>query len=158
MSSLNDANLNALDLLDAKLDDLSDLPEWVTFPAGIYKVKPSVKTESKINPKTKLKETIITVGAKLLEIKELTDEGGVRVAVGAETSARYTWENEYGQGGLKVLLKPIAAATGISSVKQLLEMLGTADSVLLVMSTRESTNATTGKTATYQVFSDLIQD
>lgn len=154
MSNLNDAKMG-LDLLDAKLEDLQDLPEWTVFPAGVYKVKPTVKIEKKKN-KANVTETIITIGAKLLEIKEVADEKATRVEVGSETSCRFTWENEFGQGGLKVLLKPIATVTGNSSVSQLLEILGSADDVILVMDTRDSTNAQTGKTTTYQVFKDLI--
>ena len=157
MSNLNDSTMNTLDLLDAKLSDLADLPEWVTFPAGVYKCKPSVKIEKKANQKTKLMETIITVGAKCIEVKEVQDATQPKVAVDSETSTRYTWENDYGQGALKKLLAPIAAITKIESVKKLLDVLDTADSVLFVMDTREVTNAA-GKTATYQVFSDLIVD
>jgi hypothetical protein len=155
MSSLNDSTLNTLDLLDAKLEDLADLPEWVTFPAGVYKCKPSVKIEKKLNTKSKAMETIITIGAKLIEIKELNDPASVKVAVDSETSCRFTWENEFGQGGLKKLLAPIAALTKISSVKQLLDILGSADDVLFAMDTRDVTNSS-NKTATYQVFTDLI--
>ena len=158
MTDINSANLNTLDLLDAKLSDMSDLPEWVVFPAGVYKVKPSVKIERKANQKTKVMETVITVNAKCIEVKEVQDATQPRVAVDSETSTRYTWENEYGQGGLKKLLAPIAAITKLDSVKKLLDVLDSADSVLIVMDTRDSTNAQTNKTTTYQVFADLIVD
>ena len=154
MANLNDSTVNTLSLLDAKLEDLADLPEWVLFPAGVFEVKPSVKTETKVNGKTKTKETIVTIGAKLLSIKELADPASAKPEPGAETSVRFTWEHEYGRGALKRLLKPIAEVTKVSKVSQLLEILNTADSVLIVMDIREA--EVKGQTRNYQQFTDLI--
>jgi hypothetical protein len=157
MTDLNNASVSTLDLLDATLDDMNDLPSWSNFPAGVYKVKPGIKQEKKKNAKTGAVETHITVTAKLLEVRELASAESTPPDVGSETQVRYTWENEYGQGGLKNLLKPIAAATGLKKVPELLEVLNTADDVLLVMGTRAGkAPAGGGEAPQYQVFSDLI--
>lgn len=154
MTDLNNASVSTLDLLDATLDDMKDLPQWITFPAGVYKVKPSVKMEKK---KVKNEEvTVITVGATLLEVREINNKEEVAPEIGAVTSVAYNWENEYGQGGLKNLLKPIGAATGAAKVTDLLELLNTADSVLLVMGVREGKAQDNKPAAKFQQFTDLI--
>ncbi len=154
MTDLNNASVSTLDLLDASLDDMADLPEWKIFPAGVYRVKPEVKQESKKQKGESV--TVITVTATLLEggIKEKNDPASADPAVGSQTNVRFTWENEYGQGGLKNLLKPISAATGVKKVGDLLQLLGTADSVLLVMGVRKSSKD--GKDYENQTFTDLI--
>jgi hypothetical protein len=149
------ATVSTLSLLDASLDDMNDMPTWEVFPAGVYKVKPTVKQEKKKNDKG-VEETIITVGAKLLEVRELNSPEDKAPEIGAETSTRYTWENEYGQGGLKNLLKPIAAATGVKSVAQLLEILNDADDVVLVMGKRIVKGSAGKSDKEYQQFNDLM--
>lgn len=156
MTTLNDATVSTLSLLDASLDDMMDMPEWKNFPPGAYVVKPSIKQETKKNTKTNAMETHITVGAKLISVKELADPNSVAPEVGSEAQVRYTWENEYGQGGLKNLLKPVAAATGLKKVPELLEAINTADSLIFVMGIRKG-KAEAGKdTPEYQTFTDLI--
>lgn len=156
MSNLNDSTVNTMSLLDASLDDMNDMPEWKNFPPGAYTVKPSIKMESKKNTKTGITETHITVGAKLIAVKELADPNDTAPEVGAETQVRYTWENEYGQGGLKNLLKPVAAATSMTKVPELLDAINTADSLVLVMGLRKGKAGTDGSTPEYQTFTNLI--
>lgn len=156
MTSLNDANVSTLSLLDASLDDMNDMPEWKNFPPGAYTVKPSIKMETKKNAKTNESETHITVSAKLIAVKELADPNDTAPEVGSETQVRYIWQNEYGQGGLKNLLKPIAVATKLTKVPDLLEAIDTADSVVLVMGIRKGKAGTDGSAPEYQTFTDLI--
>jgi hypothetical protein len=163
MSNLNDASLNMLSLLDAKIEDLADMPTWSTFPAGAYKVKPSVKKEQKKNAKTNVMEDIITIGAKLIEVKETADPAAVKPEVGAETSSRFTWQNEYGQGGLKNLLMPIAtflktAGQPVPGVMGLMDILHSADSVIIVMGQRVVKGQNGAKDQVYQTFEDLMVD
>lgn len=155
--SLNDATVGTISLLDVSLDDMMDMPEWKNFPPGAYVVKTSIKQEQKKNTKTNEMETHITVGAKLLSVKELGDPNSTPPEIGAETQVRYTWENEYGQGGLKNLLKPVAAATGMKKVPELLEAIHTADSLVLVMGIRKGkATGTNTDVPEYQTFTDLI--
>lgn len=149
------ATVSTLSLLDASLDDMADMPTWSVFPAGVYKVKPTVKQEQKKNAEGVM-ETQITVGVKLLEVRELNSPESVAPEIGSETSCRYTWENEYGQGGLKNLLKPIAAVTGIKSVPQLLTTLHEADDVIMVMDIRTVRGQKGKSDKDYQQFIDLI--
>lgn len=154
-ADLNDAKVNTLDLLDAQLDDLKDLPEWKTFPPGVYLVKPVVKMEKKANT-----GLVISVTCTLLEggVLEMNDKDATPPEVGSQTSVNYNWDNEYAQGNIKNLLKPIAAATNgqVTKVADLLEMINTADSLKFVMGTREG-KAKDGKpAAVFQQFLDIL--
>lgn len=155
ISASTESKVSTLNLLDASLDDMADMPSWSTFPAGVYKVKPTVKQEKKKNKENK-EETLITVSAKLISVVELNSPDSVAPEIGSETSCRYTWENEFGQGGLKNLLKPIAAVTGEKSVPALLEILNTADDVGLVMDIRTVKGERGKSDRDYQQFTDLI--
>lgn len=155
MTDMNNASVSTLDLLDAQLDDMKDLPEWTIFPAGVYKIKPKVETKKKVQKGENV--TVITVTATLIEVKEMNEKDAVAPEIGSETSVNFTWENDYGQGGLKNLLKPIGAAVkdkGITKVSDLLQILGSADDVLLVMDVRESDKD--GKKTKFQQFKDLM--
>lgn len=154
-ANLNDAQISTISLLDAILDDMNDMPTWSRFPAGVYKVKPSVKTEVKKN-QAGVSETHITISCKLLAVVELADAASVAPEVGSETQVRYTWENEYGQGGLKNLLKPVAAASGQKSVPVLLDLINNADDLVFVMDIRAGKADAKGVKAEYQTFTDLI--
>lgn len=162
-NDLSTSTLNTLSLLDAKIEDLADMPTWSTFPAGAYKVKPSVKREQKKNSKTGVVEDIITIGAKLIEVKETADPAAVRPEVGSETSSRFTWQNEYGQGGIKNLLTPVAtflknAGQSVPGVVGLMDILHSADSVIIVMGQRIVKGQNGGKDQVYQTFEDLMVD
>lgn len=98
-------------LLDANLDDLADLPEFGVFPAGAHKV--CIKWEEKIvnnHPCIELQMTAI-------ETEELSNPEDTPLAPGAEGSVLFMLDNEFGQGKLKQVAAPLAAATGESSLR-----------------------------------------
>lgn len=103
-------------LLDANLDDLADLPEFGVYPAGVHKV--IIKWESKEvagHPCVELK-------MKAIETEELSNpEADQPLTAGAEGNVLYMLDNEFGQGNLKKVIKPLAAATGQSTLSGAME-------------------------------------
>lgn len=126
-------------LLDANLDDLADLPEFKPFPNGAYRV--TIEFECKeVNkhPSVELKLTCV-------ETLELSDAAAdVPVEAGTQCSVLYMLDNEYGQGTLKEVLKPLAIHLGVTKVTELMEC-AKGTEVLVVTKQRQSKD----KTATY---------
>lgn len=86
-------------LLDAKLDDLSDVPEFKVFPAGVYKVTFSAEAKKLgEHPAVDLTFTVV-------EVLELAAATETPPAVGDTSSAAYMLDNDIGQGQLKEILK-----------------------------------------------------
>lgn len=110
-------NLDMLNsLLDANLDDLADLPEFGTYPPGAHKV--SIKWESKeVN-----KHPCLELQMVAIETEELANpEADQPLVAGAQGSVLYMLDNEFGQGNLKRTIKPLAEATGLSSLREIIE-------------------------------------
>jgi hypothetical protein len=102
-------------LLDASLDDLADLPEFGTYPAGSHKV--TIKWEQKeVN-----KHPCVELQMVAIETEELSNPADTPLNPGAEGSVLFMLDNEFGQGKLKQIIKPLAAATGQASLRGIIE-------------------------------------
>lgn len=109
------SELNINDILDSQLDDLADLPEFSVYPAGSHKV--TIKWESK-----KVNEhPSIELQMKAIETVELANPTDTPLAAGAEGSVLFMLDNEFGQGALKALMKPLAVETGATSISAIME-------------------------------------
>lgn len=99
--------MNIDQLLDSTLDDLADLPEFKTFPAGAYNgmVKLSVK---KMGDNTGVEFHFTNQ-----EVVELSDPTAEAPAAGATTSVGFLLNNEYGQGALKKVLESMKAGLNL---------------------------------------------
>lgn len=103
------------DLLDANLDDLADLPEFGVFPAGVHKVVISWEQKTVNNhPSIELK-------MKAIETEELSNPEDTPLTAGAEGSVLFMLDNEFGQGKLKQIIKPLAGATGQGQLRGIIE-------------------------------------
>ena len=110
---MSEFNIN--DILDSQLDDLADLPEFSVYPAGSHKV--TIKWESK-----KVNEhPSIELQMKAIETVELANPTDTPLAAGAEGSVLFMLDNEFGQGALKALMKPLAVETGATSISAIME-------------------------------------
>ena len=103
------------DILDAQLDDLADLPEFGVFPVGAHRVTVEF-AKKEINGKKN-----VELSLTLIEHVELADPSAVPMSPGAKGSVLYSLENEFGQGKLKEILKPFAAALGTGSLRDTME-------------------------------------
>jgi len=103
-------------ILDANLDDLADLPEFGTYPAGTHKVV------IQFEEKTVNDHPCLELQMKAVETEELANPGVDQpLAPGAEGSVLFMLDNEFGQGKLKQVIKPLAAALGVSSLRAVVE-------------------------------------
>jgi len=109
-------NDNISSLLDANLDDLADLPEFVVPPAGAYNATIISIEEKKIG-----EHPAVEMKFKLNETRELASATDAPVAPGTECSVSFMLDNEFGVGGMKAALAPLKAAFGTGSARETME-------------------------------------
>ena len=138
MNTNTNAQVDIDSLLDVSLDDIADLPEFMVFPAGAHRC--TIAFEKKMigtHPAVELKLTA-------LETVELTDPSETPLEAGTESSVAYMLDNEFGQGNMKKVMKPLAEHFGITQVSQLMEA-AKGTECLVVTKKRQNKD----KTATY---------
>lgn len=105
------------DLLDASIDDLADLPEFTTYPAGTHRVTFTWKAK-KVND-TRAFEFKFSA----IETLELADPATDQpLEAGAETTTMYQLDNEFAQGKFKPLVKALAEHHGVATIGEALEL------------------------------------
>ena len=109
---MSDLSLDSM--LDVSLDDIADLPEFLVYPAGAYRVTINFDAK-KINEHPSVETKL-----KMLEVLELSDPSATPPEVGAESSVAYMMDNEFGQGNFKKLVKPLCEHHGITNLAQVI--------------------------------------
>jgi len=107
------SNDNTASLLDANLDDLADLPEFVVPPAGAYNATILSVEEKKIG-----EHPAVEMKFKLMETLELASATDAPVAPGTECGISFMLDNEFGVGGMKAALAPLKAALGTATARE----------------------------------------
>lgn len=112
---MNDTT-NIDSLLDGTLDDLADMPEFGTYPAGTHRCiiqweKKEVNKHPSLELKMKAVETV--------ELSNPTEDAPL--AAGAEGNVLFMLDNEISQGKLKIVLKCLAGMFGGASIKEVTE-------------------------------------
>lgn len=108
-------------LLDSTLDDLADMPEFKPFPAGAHRVtiEMEVKAVNDI-PSLDIKMTAV-------ETVELANPEDLPVKTGDTTNMLIMLKkkdgtrNEFSEGKMKELMKPLAAHFGTTTNRETLE-------------------------------------
>lgn len=121
-------NLDNLDdieaLLDKNLDDIDDLPEFKTFPAGIHKcnIKWARKDIEKTVDGSKKKVPHMELTLTAIETLELADQADQDKLpkVGDKCSTAYDLTNEFALGALKKAVKSLAEATGKQKLMEII--------------------------------------
>lgn len=113
MSEVNNASLDSL--LDSSIDDLADMPAFAVLPAGVFRVALSFE-QKEVN-----KHPSVEMKLVVREVVEMADTSEAPPAVGDESGMLFMLDNEFGQGSLKEIVKPLAAATGGSSLREVLD-------------------------------------
>lgn len=104
-------------LLGASLDDLPDMPAFVTWPAGAYRCAVSLEMkEINDNPVVEAKYT-------LKEVLELAKDGDKAPEPGSTNSEAFFLNKEIGIGKLKEFLKPFAIKFGEGGVQALIDLI-----------------------------------
>lgn len=111
---MSDNNFDSI--LDANLDDLSDLPEFANFPAGVHRCTVSIIQKS-INNKPAMEVTLTAI--ETVELSKPEEDKPINP--GQTASSAYFMDNEFGQGAFKKLVAPLAASLGVSSIRDLIE-------------------------------------
>lgn len=134
-------------LLDGKLDDLADMPEFKPFPAGLHRVY------GKMEQKVVNNHPCIELKLKAIETVELpANSEDTPLVPGAETSVLFMLDNEIGQGSFKKVMKNIAEVFGVEKTNRelLAEMSGWVECVVVTKQRRNKE-----KTQTYTDIVDL---
>lgn len=135
----NQTNDETLDMLDETLDDLADMPSTQPFAAGAHLVSLKVKRIPK-----KVGGYIAEMTFK--EVVELSNPNGAEPAEGDKSTMFISTKkkdgtvNEFGQGQLKLFLKPIGALLETSSVNEILEATKDGIDVIVVVGVRKGTD------------------
>jgi len=104
---------NISSLLDANLDDLADLPEFVVPPAGAYMATIVAITEKKVG-----EHPAVEFKFRLDSTVELASATDAPVKDGTECGVAFMLDNEFGVGKLKAVMKPLQVACGTSTVRE----------------------------------------
>jgi hypothetical protein len=134
----NEAHDDTMDMLDETLDDLADMPSTKPFPAGAHLVS------------LKMKRIPKKVGGYVVEmtfknVVELSNPSSEEPAVGDKstmfihTKKKDQTPNEFGQGQLKLFLKPIGAMLGTNSIQECLDATNAGLDIIAVVSVRKGT-------------------
>lgn len=102
-------------LLDATLDDLADLPEFFIFPDGEHKC--TINWEEKMLGK----HPALCIKLKAIETTELADSDDTPLKEGDTSEVPFMLDNEYGQGALKKVSKPIMENLGCNTLREMVE-------------------------------------
>ena len=103
------------DLMDANIDDLQDLPKFEVPPQGHYKLQ--VSLESKVVNE----HPCIEASCVILDTLELANPEATKAEPGGKFSCLFMMDNEWGQGGFKGFVSPIATAVGAKTVCESVE-------------------------------------
>ena len=109
-------------LLDQELDDLSDIPTFDPFPAGVHRVLLSLEAKEKPVAGHPSVECLL----KMVEVQELEDTvNAVAPDPGSEANCLFMLDNEFGQGKLKMVCKVMAPVVGSTNTREIVD--GTTD-------------------------------
>lgn len=118
---MSNQNTDLDSILDSTLDDLADMPEFKPFPAGAHRATITMEVKS-VND-------IPSLDIKLegIETVELSNPEDTPIKQGDSTNQLIMLKkkdgtrNEYSEGKMKELLKPLAANFGTTTNRETIE-------------------------------------
>jgi hypothetical protein len=144
---MNDTNatMNSMDsLLDATLDDLADLPEFLPFPPGLHTCVLNFTTK-KVNTKT-----VVDIKLTAVETVELADPSATPLTRGATCNVSYFIDNVYAQGALKKIAQSLQAH--FTDAKSLSAIMREAEGCTCNVVTKQRPNKDKS-----QVYTDIVE-
>lgn len=121
----NESN-ETLDDLDETLDDLADMPETKPWAVGSYAAKMTIKRNLGADKKKKGAYIAEFVHQETIELANPADETattkeGDKSTIFISTVDKEGKKNEFAQGTLKMLMKPLAELYQTNSISEILE-------------------------------------
>lgn len=149
MSEAQVENFDLDSILDMSLDDVEDLPEFVTPPPGHYKL-----LLKKLEQKTLSEKPALVFSYAVIETLELSNEADTPVAgdLKSEFSETFFLNNEKGLAFAKKNLAPLSAHFGVKTVRELIAACEGGVEVAATIKNR----ANKEKTAIYPSVSNII--
>lgn len=129
-----------LDMLDETLDDLADLPESKPFPAGAHLCTVHVRRNTN-KPGSYVVELVHKEVIELsspVEDESLLPKPGDKSTVFISTKKKDGTVNEFGQGQLKLVLKPMAEVANSTSISEILDAIKSGVDCGVVVGIRKS--------------------
>lgn len=103
-------------LLDMQLDDLEDLPEFGSFPAGAHRCFATLE-QKEVNGKP-----AVELSLKLIEHLELANAAEAKeLQAGSIASTLYFLDNEFGRGKLKKICAVLGAHLGTGVLREIID-------------------------------------
>lgn len=134
------SDLDNMDLLDMDLDDLADLPETKPFATGAHRVYIKVqmgKKDDKPNPNTYIAQLTYIAEEELADPntpEEARSKEGDQCSVFFHIKKKDGSRNEFGEGQLKAVVRPLARALNVSKLSEVIE--ATQDGVEVIVQTK----------------------
>lgn len=135
-ANANNMQDETIDMLDETLDDLADLPETKPFPAGVHVVNLKIRK----NPKKPGQYVTELIHQEVMELANPDDahpKPGDKSTLFISTKKKDGSANEYGQGQLKMILKPLATMLGTNVISEILEQAKDGVQAVVVVSVRK---------------------
>jgi hypothetical protein len=130
---------DTIDMLDETLDDLADMPSTSPFPAGAHLVSLKAKRNSK-KPGSYIAEMTFKAVVELGDPSAAEPVVGDKSTMFISTKKKDGTANDFGQGQLKLFLKPIGAMLGTSSVTECLEATYDGIDMIVVVGVKKGTD------------------
>ena len=128
------------DLLDETLDDLADLPETKPWAAGVHKAKVIVRRNTKKAGSYIVEmihqESLEFTNPNLAE--EEQPKEGDKSTLFISTKKKDGTPNEFGQGQLKLVLKPMAALANTNNIAEILDTIKDGVECIVIVGIRKS--------------------
>jgi len=114
-NTLDAQAFNMDSLLEGTLDDLAQVPEFVTFPAGSHRINMTWEMPTKDRP--------TSIGLKLtaIETLELNDSSASPLVPGSMTTISFKMDNEYGQSNYRKVITSLSAHYGAGTNREIME-------------------------------------
>lgn len=114
---MTDTSMNLNDLLNGSLDDLPDMPAFVTWPAGAYRCLVSCELKEIAD------KPVVEAKYTLKEVLEMASPDAVVPVLGSTNSEAFFLDNDLGIGKMKEFLKPFAKQFDEANVQALIDLI-----------------------------------
>jgi len=114
-NTLDAAAFNMESLLEGTLDDLAQVPDFVTYPAGTHRANMFWEMPTKDRP------TSIGVKLSAIATEELADSGTEPLVPGSLTTVSFKMDNEFGQSNYRKIIAALSSHFGPGTNREIME-------------------------------------